>query len=105
MNIPTIEQLTPAMLSAVAGAIISLVFRFVPGAKDWYDKLGAEQKQLYMLLIVVGVATLIGAYNYMQAAALGTAHVTWSSLLYLLFTVYTAATANQVTYLFVKPAK
>ncbi len=96
MSIPTIEQLTPAMLSAIAGAIISLLFRFVPGLSDWYATLNSQTKQLFMLLIVVIVATIIGVYNYFQTG------ITWSSLLLLLFTLYTAATANQTTYRFIR---
>lgn len=43
--------------AAIAGAILSLIFFYVPGAKDWYEKLPPAKKQwvmLGLLLLAVG---------------------------------------------------
>lgn len=47
-------------LSMLAGAILSLMFSYLPGLNAKYDALRSEQKRLIMLGLVVLVA--IGAY-------------------------------------------
>jgi hypothetical protein len=95
-TLPTINDLTPAMLSAAAAAVISLVFRFVPGAADWFNSLASTQKQLFMLGVTAAIALFIGLYTFAQDGF--EASRLWS----LLFTLYAALSANQVTYQFVK---
>ncbi len=97
LTVPTIRTLTPVMLSAIVGAVVSLVFRFVPGAKDWFDSLASEHKQLFMLGVTVAVSAVIAAYTYFQEG------VTGDSFIGLLLTIYAALTSNQVTYQFIKP--
>jgi hypothetical protein len=96
MSIPTIDTLTPAMLSAIAGAIISLAFQFVPGASDWFSGLPSTHKQLFMLGVTALVAVFIAANTYMQAG------LSWSAFVGLVLTLYSALTTNQVTYQFIK---
>lgn len=96
MNIPTIDTLTPAMLAAIAGAVISLIFQFVPGASDWFARLTPPQKQLFMLSVMLAVAIILSIYTFTQQG------FTWSALLTLILTIYTALTSNQVTYQFIK---
>jgi hypothetical protein len=98
MNIPTIDTLTPAMLAAIAGAVVSLIFQFVPGASDWFARLMPAQKQLFMLGVMLAVAIVISIYTFAQQG------FTWSAMLTLLLTIYAALTANQVTYQFIKTA-
>ena len=98
MNIPTIDTLTPAMLSAIAGAVISLIFQFVPGASDWFARLTPAQKQLFMLGATSAVAAAIAGYTFTQQG------FTWSSLVTLMLVIYAALTSNQVTYQFIKKA-
>lgn len=95
-TIPMIEDLTPAMLSAIAGAILSLVFRYAPGAADWFAGLTPAQRQLFMLGVTSTIAILIGLYTFAQSG-FNTSRL-WS----LLFTLYVALSSNQVTYQFVK---
>ena len=48
-------------IGAVAGAILSLVFKYVPGFNTWYDKLDSQHKELAMLgLLVLVVAGMFG---------------------------------------------
>lgn len=44
-------------IGAIAGTIVSLIFKYVPGANTWFEKLLPEHKQLFMLgMLVVVVA-------------------------------------------------
>jgi hypothetical protein len=45
-------------LVAVVGAILAVLFAYVPGFANWFNPLGAELKRLIMagLLIIVGAA-------------------------------------------------
>lgn len=47
--------------AALAGAILSLVFFYVPGAKGWYEKLEPQRKQWVMLgALLLAVAGRFG---------------------------------------------
>ena len=50
----------PALLSGIAGAVLSLGFTYIPGLSDWYGAQTKQVKQLIMLACLV-LATL-GAY-------------------------------------------
>jgi hypothetical protein len=97
VHIPTIAELTPALLSAIVAAIISLLFRFVPALATWLDSKSPAGKQIFMLAITLLVAGFIGVWNFVRVG------VSESSVLLLLLTIYTALTSNQTTYQFVKP--
>lgn len=43
-------------LAAIAGAILSLLFTYLPWFKNWYEPLSAENKQLVMGVLLVLVA-------------------------------------------------
>lgn len=52
-----------AQYSILAGALLSLIFAYVPGLKSWYEKLSAEYKQLVMLgalFVIVGGKFALG---------------------------------------------
>lgn len=46
------------ILAEVAGMALSIIFAYVPGAKDWFEGLGGTQKRLTLggLILVVTVA-------------------------------------------------
>lgn len=44
------------MLAAIAGAILSLLFSYVPGLNTWYQALEATSKRLIMLGLLILVA-------------------------------------------------
>ncbi|HEY3289318.1 MAG TPA: hypothetical protein VGK87_04245 [Anaerolineae bacterium] len=91
-----IDDLKPAMLSAAAAAGISLIFRYVPGARDWFGQLQPEYKQWCMFALAAVIAIAIGTW---EMAANG---FTQDALVRLLFTLFTALTSNQVTYQFIR---
>lgn len=45
-------------ISGLAGVVLSLVFSYIPGARDWFSRLTGDQKRLVMLgaCLVVPVA-------------------------------------------------
>jgi hypothetical protein len=98
-TMPTIDELTPAMLAAAVASVISLVFRFVPGARAWFDTLEGEHKQAFMLAVTFLVGCAIGAYNMAQTG------FSLHALMILLATIFGAMSANQVTYQYVKRGK
>lgn len=51
--------MTVELLSSVAGIILSLIFSYVPGAKDWFNSLMPDYKRLVMLGILFGVSLAI----------------------------------------------
>lgn len=46
-------------LSALAGLVLSLLFSYVPGLKDWFDGLAATSKQLLMGVLLVVIAAVV----------------------------------------------
>jgi len=56
-------------LAGFAGLLLSLVFEYVPGASDWYEKYTAVQKRGIMVLVLLVASVLIfgasctGLYN------------------------------------------
>jgi hypothetical protein len=98
-HIPTIAELTPAVLSAIVAALLSISFRYVPGARQWFEGFTSDQKQTFMFVVTVSVALIIGAINIARDG------LTEATVLTLLITCYTALTANQTTYQFIKPSR
>jgi hypothetical protein len=52
------DTMTIDTLSLAAGALLSLLFAYVPGVKDWFDKQASSRKRLIMAgsLALVAVA-------------------------------------------------
>jgi hypothetical protein len=96
LSVPTVDELTPAMLAAIVASVISLVFRFVPRARSWFDTLSGEGKQAFMLSVTFLTGCAIGTYNMAQTGY--SSH----ALFVLLATIFAAASANQVTYQYIK---
>jgi hypothetical protein len=48
-------------LSLIAGTVLSLVFSYIPGAKNWFSKFNSQVKRLIMLgLIILSAGALYG---------------------------------------------
>lgn len=48
-------------LSMIAGTILSLIFSYVPGARQWFDPLHATHKRLIMLgLLTISAGAVYG---------------------------------------------
>jgi putative flippase GtrA len=53
------KTMTPELLASIAGIVLSLVFSYLPGAKDWFEQLDGNYKRLVMLASLVVVALAI----------------------------------------------
>jgi len=51
--------LTAEELGVIAGVVLSLVFAYIPGVKNWFDKLESKHKQAVMGVVLVLVAISI----------------------------------------------
>lgn len=91
-----LDQLTPAVLAAAAAALLSLIFRYVPGAADWFQGLVPIYKQWFMLVLTLVFALAVTLWNI---AAVGNAE---DNVVKLLFALFAALTSNQVTYQYIK---
>lgn len=56
------ENITPEFLGAAAGALLSVLFAYVPGVKTWFEALTGVKKRLVlfgaMSVVSVGIFTL-----------------------------------------------
>lgn len=89
--------MTPEQLALIAGAVLSLLFSYIPGLKNWFEGLSPEYKRLFMagVLLVAALALFGGSclnlWGYFVCSWLGL----WEAVkLWLL-----AVAANQTIYL------
>ncbi len=92
----SIDQLTPAVIAAAVASITALIFRYVPGASDWFSQLQPVHKQWFMFAVSSLFAIAIGLWN------MAIDGFTPQSLVKLLFAIFAALSANQTTYQFIK---
>ena len=88
--------MTAEQLAVIAGVVLSLVFSYVPGAKDWFEKLEGNTKRFVMLgALFVVAAGIFGLsctplYSYVTCDFAGAWQMLW------VFVV--AAIGNQTAY-------
>jgi hypothetical protein len=87
-------------LSLIAGTFLSLVFSYIPGAKDWFKQFEPEIKRLIMLgLILVSAAAVFGLSCMGWGIDLGiNLSCNRSGLLGLIQQIVIAIIANQSIY-------
>lgn len=94
-----------AILLALSGSILALVFRFYPPANTWFSTL--PNKGLVMLGFVIGLAGLYFGAGCVPALA-SYLHIAVScdqkGALDLVSAIWAIASGNQLTYLFTKPS-
>jgi len=44
--------MTPEMLASTAAILLSLLFSYIPGFKNWYEPLAGNSKRLIMLALI-----------------------------------------------------
>lgn len=92
--------MTAEMLSGMFGMVLSLVFAYVPKARDWYNKLSGDYKRLVMLggLATIAVSIFAAACTPL-AAELGIPYACTSEDALKLLKLFGAALiANQAMY-------
>lgn len=88
--------MTPEILSGAAGVLLSLLFAYVPGLRDWYNIRQSAEKALLMLSLLVIVAggsyalSCVGPFDYFQCTQAGG----WQVVQVLI----AALVANQATF-------
>ena len=92
--------MTATELSAVAGVVLSLVFSYIPGVKNWFDGLESGYKQAVMggVLIVV-TSAIFGLACY---GVIVTVECTQAGALGLVMALIAALVGNQSVYLITK---
>lgn len=56
-------ELTPILISSVAGIVMSLVFEYLPVVSTWYNKLLNNYQKLIMLGVMAVIVASIYAFN------------------------------------------
>lgn len=94
--------MTPDYLASVAGVVLSLVFAYVPGIKDWFDLQVPQRKAQVMGLALILVAG--GAFGLACIPTAITCDV--PGLVEVVKVLIAALVANQAAYLLlVRPFK
>ncbi len=91
--------------SAIAGAVISLVFSYAPKAKEWFAALETTQKRLFMLvaLVIAALVQLALACSGLAADFGFSATCDRSGFVALIRAFFAALVVNQATFL-ISPA-
>jgi len=87
-------------LSAIAGAVLSLAFSYVPGVKDWFEGLLSGQKQAIMGLLLLGTAGAV--FGLSCGGVLDWVVCSKEGVLGLVDVLIAALLANQTAYLITK---
>lgn len=88
--------MSPELIVAVAGIVLSLAFEYIPGVHTWYNALEDNKQKLIMLLALA--VTVAGAYGLSCAAWLAVYACTSAGIQDAVFGFVLAAIANQTTH-------
>ena len=91
--------MSPETLSAIAAALLSLLFSYVPGFKTWYQPLTPAVKRLVMLILLALIALVSFALACGGATLNPKLTCDQGGLLTLIQSLLAALAANQATFL------
>lgn len=94
--------ITPEVLSGFAGALLAMLFEYVPGLAGWYEPLLPEHKRLIMLGVLIVVSVVIFALSC--GGYVSGPECSDSGALGLLWMILVAIGINQGTHLLGKRA-
>lgn len=92
--------LTPELLAGIAGAVLSILFAYIPGLNTWYARFIPEIKRSIMLVLLI----LSGAAIYAMGCAgwMDTGiSCDQAGVLRLVWILITAVMSNQSTYMII----
>lgn len=91
----------PSVIPSIAGIVLSLAFKYIPGLAPWYDAQSAQTKSLVMLASLVGAVVVIMVAGCANLAFPGVCEGTgWRDVLQgFVLALVATTTANQATYL------
>lgn len=87
--------LTPEWLAIAAGAVISLLFSYIPGLNVWYAGKSEQFKKLFMLGVLVVVTGVLIAAMCLNIITIQGAVCEKASLMTFLFSLALAVMSNQ----------
>lgn len=99
-------KLTPELFAQILGAIVSLLFSFFPGLREWFNALKPGEK----LLVMVGLGVVVSAAIFGISCFTPYVFVacTWLGVQELLEVLWAYIVSTQAVYLLtrkVRPAK
>lgn len=92
-------------LAWIAGVILSLLFRYVPGFTDFFKRLSDEERRLFMLLFVVLSGITIYILSCWDSEIFTQLTCDRRGFVELMRLILATAVSNQTTYLLVKAEK
>lgn len=95
------EPITPELIAAVAGVVLSLAASYLPGFSTWHDGLSPDDRRRLMLgvLLVVTLAMFgIGCAGWQEQFNISVS-CTLDGAFDLFWAFFYAVTANQATYM------
>lgn len=90
-------DLTTAVISGIAGMILSLALNFIPGLRVKWAGLQEDTKKAYMALLVLATGGLIALSSCLNLWVI--VQCDKPGLMYLVQVVFFTLVGNQVTYL------
>ena len=88
--------MTPEILSALAGTILSLIFSYLPGVSTWFATLSSQAKSGIFALLMIAVGAAV--YGLSCASVLESVPCTQAGLVKLITVIFAALVASQATY-------
>lgn len=95
-------EVNSQVIVAISGAILSLLFSYIPGLRVWYASLISEKKQLIMLgllVLVTGGIFALGCFDILKTGI----ECSKQGVVDLVLMLIAGVVANQATYL-ISPA-
>lgn len=95
-------KLTPEFLTSAAGILLNVIFTYIPGATDWFERLKPPHKALFMLglsVVIAGVVYGANCYGWAGGLGLPEAACTQTGLVELARLLAITFASNQVAYL------
>lgn len=89
--------MTSDLLASISGIVLSLLFSYIPGVRQWYNALAGESKRLVMAGLLLAVA--VGVFALACAGYTGAATCDERGAVGLVRILVLALVANQSTYL------
>jgi hypothetical protein len=84
-------------IAALAGMLLSLSFRYVPGLKNWFERLSSEGKSgvMAVMIVIAGIGTLLWQCSSSEDSMINCLSLGWKEYARA---VFSALVTNQATH-------
>jgi len=96
---PTQVTMSPELLAAILGAVMSLAFAYIPKLKDWFSGQASQAQAAIMAAVLVVITIAVFVANCGTLLVIINLTCTKQGTLDALWYLYLALAANQSTYL------